>query len=155
MCGMTRRLAFLAFMAGVTAILAGCTSHPHPPAPPPVTSKPAPATPTHAVLYTAETCQALTNTDVLRSAEGFVLVAGVVNPGDVSSTVNVLGSIQREASGVFQDPLLDIVNALQNLDYEVSTLGASPADLSAVQPAAATLAALCRARHLPVPSVLP
>lgn len=101
-----------------------------------------------------ETCQALTDTDVLRSAEGFVLVGGVVQPGDVTNTVISLQSVQRLAATEFQAALGNIIGTLQALDAAAADGTGETVDTSTVGPDSNLLAGMCRARSLPVPAVI-
>jgi hypothetical protein len=112
----------------------------------------APAAPL--VSSAAETCQALTDMDVLSAAEGFVLVAGVVQPGDVAPTVNSLESVQFHAEAVFQTALGNIIDTLRSLDAAVTDGVGGTVDTSTVQPDARLLAGMCRARGLAVPAVI-
>lgn len=102
----------------------------------------------------AETCQALTDMDVLSAAEGFVLPGGAVHPGDVAPTVNSLESVQSHAADVFQTALGNIIAALQNLDAAVTDGTGETVDTSTVRPDANLLAGMCRARGLVVPTVV-
>lgn len=139
------------------ALLAGCATH-HAATPTPRTTAPSvtvpPSTPAPLVASPAETCQALTDMDVLESAEGFVLVGGAVEPGDVTNTVISLRSVQRLAATEFQAALSNIIGALEDLDAAVTDGTGGTVDMSTVGPDSNLLAGMCRSRGLPIPAVI-
>jgi hypothetical protein len=141
-----------ALLVGLTA----CASRPHPSTPHPSTSPTSTTAASAAPVVSspAETCQALTDMDVLSAAEGFVLVGGAVQPGDITNTVISLESIQRDAATVFQTALGNIIDTLRSLDAAVTDGTWGTVDTATVQPDARLLAGMCRARGLAVPAVI-
>lgn len=152
------KLAAATLLLTGATLLAGCATH-HAVAPSPHTLAPSAVAPSSTlaplVATPAETCQALTDMDVLESAEGFVLVGGVVQPGDVTNTVISLRSVQRLAATEFQTALGNIIGALEALDAAVTDGAGGTVDMSTVGPDSNLLAGMCRSRGLPVPAVLP
>ena len=158
MRGMTlpHRIVGVALLLTTGWFLAACASRPHTARPaalpvavtspyviptdlPTITDTPTTASP-------AETCQALTDMDVLKATEGFVIAGSAVGPGDVTDTVTSLDSIRQQADPVFTTALSNIIDALQALDTAVTDgLGAS-VDMSAVEPDSNLLAGMCRSR---------
>jgi len=92
--------------------------------------------------------------DVLQAAEGFVIIGGAVQPGDVTDTVISLDSIRQQADPVFEQALTNIIDALQALDTAVTDGFGATVDTSTVQPDSNLLAGMCRARGLSIPTVL-
>src|SRR5882757_6695991 len=134
MRGMTlpHRIVGVVLLLTTGWFLAACASQPRPAAVPVAatsaqTSPPFADTPT--IASPAETCQALTDMDVLQAAEGFVIIGGAVQPGDVT-------------------------DALQALDTAVTDGFGATVDTSTVQPDSNLLAGMCRARGLSIPTVL-
>jgi hypothetical protein len=153
------RLIACGLVVGAVALvaLAACTpSRPHSHRPSVTyTSTTAPLPAQASAAMPVETCQALTDMDVLQSAEGFVLVGGAVEPGDVINTVISLRSVQRNAETEFQTALGNIINALEALDAAATDGTGETVDMSTVGPDSNLLAGMCRARGLPAPAVLP
>jgi hypothetical protein len=145
-------------VAVVAAVLAvsGCAATGHRAASPAPAASPnaTPAPAAAAVSSPAETCQALTDMDVLSAAEGFVLIGDVVQLGDVTNTVISLESIQRDAAAVFRTALGNIIDTLRSLDAAVTDGIGGTVDTTTVQPDARLLAGMCRARGLAVPAVI-
>jgi len=146
---MNHRTALAALVVGTAVVLGGCASQHHASAP--ATSAPALvqpravqatpiATPTEASA--ADTCQALADTKVLQSAEGFVIVADSLAPGDVASTILVLQQLEGDAPGAFRGALGMLWNGLQNLD-DVITAGGGSVDTNVIIVNVELLASLC------------
>lgn len=156
---MTRvRLVACWLVVGAAALvaLAACASRPHGHGPSVTYTSTTVLIPAQApAAMPVETCQALTDMDVLESAEGFVLVGGAVEPGDVTNTVISLRSVQRLAATEFQVALGNIIGALEALDAAVTDGTGEMVDTSTVGPDSNLIAGMCRARGLPIPAVLP
>ena len=98
-------------------------------------------------------CTDLTQNDVLKSAAGFVIVAGVLNPGDVSETVNELLNDGQDVSPELAIALTQISDILTNIDDAVRAQTGEDVDTSQLVPAEHDIAAFCRSHHYPVPEI--
>jgi hypothetical protein len=155
-------LAKLAMTVVVLAMAAACSSGKHTaastPTPSPSSASSTPITdtptaePSPAIDETGRTtCGMLKANRTLQSTVGFIIVAGVVNEGDVLPTVDELQLEASEAPAEFQHGLTSLAAVLQEIDDSLAAGGGDSIDTSSVQPNVNLLVGMCRARGVPIP----
>jgi hypothetical protein len=92
--------------------------------------------------------------DAIKSADGFVIVAGVVNPCDVDETVSDLQAAADISPTTLASWLEQIISVLEEIDAgAVAGDGRTVDTTSSVEPAGRRIAGVCRRGHDPVPEV--
>lgn len=138
----------------VALLVAGCSSDKVKPTNSPSQSSGTPRPSATHVADAGLVCEALKTQGLLMSADGFVLAANVLKPGDVQSTVVALQVVEAEAPVEFQTPLTNIIDTLTAIDAAVRAGDGRTVDTSTVQPDARLLAGMCRSRGLPIPETV-
>lgn len=149
MCGMTlsgaywRSLRGLFTAIGFLVFLAACASQPNHSAPDTTPTTPAVTAPAPLAEHDPQiTCNTLANEHLLASAEGFVVVAGVLTPGDVESTAARLDSIAGDAPVLLQAQLESLARSLRALDAVITT-GGGVADTNSILATAEFIGQVC------------